>query len=198
LIETQPNDFYKALAKGVDFAASVYGGRDFALAFGGNEMPGYHTGPGTYAGIMIGARHSHLDNAGYSLDQKLKSGHLPEPNDLVSSLVKEEQWRQILSSLVICYFARGVYLPGVVTRALRTAGFNIEEKDLMPLGREIYARKYAFKLREGFGIDLQNLPRRIFETPTPVGMIGQDYMAGVLQSFKDTLKPDHGFRQVSE
>jgi aldehyde:ferredoxin oxidoreductase len=36
---------------------------------GGNEMPGYHTGPGCHLGYLTGARHSHLDSAGYSLDR---------------------------------------------------------------------------------------------------------------------------------
>ena len=69
-IVNQPNDFYRALAHGVEHAASIYGGAEFALAFGGNEMPGYHTGPGCHLGYLTGARHSHLDSAGYSLDQK--------------------------------------------------------------------------------------------------------------------------------
>ena len=39
----QPNQFYQALARGVEHAAQQYGGERFCLAFGGNEMPGYHT-----------------------------------------------------------------------------------------------------------------------------------------------------------
>ena len=35
-IVSQPNDFFRALAKGVDHASSIYGGRDFALSFGKN------------------------------------------------------------------------------------------------------------------------------------------------------------------
>ncbi len=67
---TQPTPFYQALARGVDHAASIYGGREFALAYGHNEIPGYHTGPAAHLGFLLGARHSHLDNAGYSVDQK--------------------------------------------------------------------------------------------------------------------------------
>jgi aldehyde:ferredoxin oxidoreductase len=54
-IVSQPNDFYQALARGVEHAASIYGGADFALAFGGNEMPGYHTGPGCHLTYLTGA-----------------------------------------------------------------------------------------------------------------------------------------------
>jgi hypothetical protein len=32
-------------------------------------MPGYHTRPEAYMGFLIGSRHSHLDCAGYSVDQ---------------------------------------------------------------------------------------------------------------------------------
>jgi aldehyde:ferredoxin oxidoreductase len=67
----QPNQFYKALARGVEYTSQQYGGEDFALAFGGNEMAGYHTGPAAHIGLLIGARHSHLDNGGYSIDQKI-------------------------------------------------------------------------------------------------------------------------------
>jgi aldehyde:ferredoxin oxidoreductase len=40
-ITNQPNEFYKALSHGAEHAAEIYGGLDFALTFGGNEMPGY-------------------------------------------------------------------------------------------------------------------------------------------------------------
>ena len=54
-------------------------GQDFALALGGNEMPGYHTGAGGHLGYLTGARHSHLDSGGYSLDQKAAAKGGPQP-----------------------------------------------------------------------------------------------------------------------
>jgi len=75
LIVEQPNKLYQALGHGVDHAASVYGGEEFALAFGKNEIPGYHTGPAAHMGVLIGARHSHLDNAGYSLRRVSSKGN---------------------------------------------------------------------------------------------------------------------------
>lgn len=189
LIVEQPNDFYRALARGAAHASHIYGGSDFALSLGGNEMPGYHTGPGTYAGILIGARHSHLDNAGYSLDQKLAGDKLPEPAELIGTLLKEEYWRQVLSSLVICFFARGVYSADVTIRALQTAGFNLSPDDLPGIGRDIHASKYRFKIREGFDLDLQALPKRIFETSTPLGNLDEKYLADAVSSFKKLMEP---------
>jgi aldehyde:ferredoxin oxidoreductase len=167
LIVEQPNDLYQALGHGIDHAASVYGGEEFALAFGKNEMPGYHTGPAAHIGILIGARHSHLDNAGYSLDQKGLVKRQLRPEELAEALLAEERWRQVLSSLVICFFARGIYIPDLVSRALHLAGFELTPKDLYKFGGEILREKYRFKYREGFSPDNIRLPKRILETPPP-------------------------------
>lgn len=185
-IVDQPTEFYEALAQGVDKAASEYGGKEFALAFGGNEMAGYHTGPATHIGHMIGARHSHLDNAGYSLDQEEMSEEL-EPGELVDRLVEEEQWRQIMSSLVICFFARGIYNPEVVSNSLKTVGFDLSEEDLEEIGKKIYEDKFEFKLREGFSLEELDLPGRIFETPTPKGEIKEEYISKALEYFRERV-----------
>ncbi len=161
-IVLQPNDFYRALARGADHAASVYGGADFALTMGGNEMPGYHTGAGGYLGYLTGARHSHLDSAGYSLDQKNAiKGHTPTPEELADTLLAEERWRQVLTSLTICLFARGLYEPELVQKALAAAGIERSSNELDGLGREILRAKYDFKVREGFDLAQLRLPRRI-------------------------------------
>ncbi len=167
LIVEQPNEFYKVLARGVAYAASKYGGEDFALGFAGNEMPGYHTGPGAYIGVLIGTRHSHLDNAGYSIDQKAFMRGQMSSIQIVDTLIQEESWRQILSSLIVCFFARGIYQPDIVLKALQTAGFSRTVEDLQRLGNEIYREKYRFKIREGFSLDKLQIPKRIIETPTP-------------------------------
>ena len=176
-IVDQPNDFYRALARGADHAAALYGGADFALTFGGNEMPGYHTGPGAHLGYLTGARHSHLDSAGYSLDQKAAAkGETQDPDVVATELVKEERWRQVLTSLVICLFARGMYTPDVVLRTLAAAGLQWSADDLSRLGAEVLGRKHAFKQREGFDLSALRIPGRILETPTPLGKIDEEFM----------------------
>jgi aldehyde:ferredoxin oxidoreductase len=185
MVVEPPNEFYRTLARGLDHASAKYGGKEFALTFGGNEMAGYHTGPGAHLGVMIGARHSHLDNAGYSVDQKaLTMKSMVGPEELVQSLLEEEHWRQILSSLVICFFARGIYTPEVVSRALQAAGLNITQEDLIRIGKEIYREKYLFKVREGFSFDSLHFPRRIFELTTPVGEIREEYLRRAMEEVK--------------
>ncbi len=180
LINTQPNRFYRGLARGVEFAASEYGGEEFALSFGGNEMPGYHTGPAAHIGVLAGMRHSHLDNGGYSVDQKTLMKREMSPKELAETLVKEEQWRQILSSMVVCFFARGLYVPATVIRSLKLAGMDLTEEELTRIGRQIYHDKYRFKVREGFSLDTLRIPERIFETKAPTGQIDRTYIKAVL------------------
>lgn len=191
LIIEQPNEFYKALAHGVEHAASIYGGEDYAMAFGGNEMPGYHTGPGAHIGVLIGARHSHLDNAGYSVDQKaILAKQQISSEELAQALLAEERWRQILSSLVVCFFARGIYKPDTVLKALNLAGFDLAIDDLNRIGEEIHREKYRFKTREGFSLDKLRLPKRISETPSPAGKIDEKFIRETIEYVKKALSKE--------
>jgi aldehyde:ferredoxin oxidoreductase len=186
-IVDKSDGFYNALAHGVEYAASKYGGKDFALSFMGNEMPGYHTGPGAHVGVFIGARHSHLDNAGYSIDQKILVNRTLTPDELVENLLKEEYWRQILSSLAVCFFARGVYTADIVLKTLQTVGYNLTENDLHKIGAEIHREKYKFKIREGFNFDDFHIPNRIFDTPTPIGEFDRDFVVDAVKIIKKKI-----------
>ncbi len=191
-IISRPNDFYKHLGKGVAHAAGVYGGAEFALAFGGNEMPGYHTGPACHLGYLTGGRHSHLDSAGYSLDQKMLK--LPEkmlpPGEIAAALLEEERWRQVLTSLTICLFARNIYTPDLAARALAAAGFDWNVDDLTHLGIDTLRRKQAFKAREGFDLASAPLPARIFETPAPTAPFDEAFMRQVIEQFTNLSHAD--------
>lgn len=187
-IVDQPTDFYRALARGAAHAASIYGGEDFALAFGGNEMPGYHTGPGCHLGYLTGARHSHLDSAGYSVDQTFTAQGKPfEPRELAETLLEEERWRQVLTSLVICLFARRVYEPDIIVDALAAVGYETTKEELVDLGACILREKYAFKRREGFKMEDLRLPERIFETPSPAGPFDEDLMRDTIKQYDEQV-----------
>jgi aldehyde:ferredoxin oxidoreductase len=101
-----------------------------------------------------------LDNAGYSLDQKIKG--YPSPEELVDRLVKEECWRQVLSSLVVCFFARGIYKPEIVSKAFKPLGYEVSEDELIKMGEDIYKEK--LKLKVDMGFKKPRIPDRIFET----------------------------------
>ena len=88
-----------------------------------NKHPpaGYSSDPYKILGHAIGGRHSYLDNARYSLDQKTLNKKL-SPSDAVLSLVKEEEWRNVLNSLIICLFARNIYTPELVIECFNNIG----------------------------------------------------------------------------
>lgn len=181
-IVSQPTDLYRAMARGVAHAAGMYGGAEFALSFGGNEMPGYHTGPACHLGYLTGARHSHLDSAGYSLDQKAMGTNTTlTPEGVADQLLAEERWRQVLTSLVICLFARGIYSEDVVRRALEVAGFP--DVDPKTAGIDILRRKHAFKRREGFDPEALAIPARILETPSPAGPFDETFLRAAISHY---------------
>jgi aldehyde:ferredoxin oxidoreductase len=189
-IVSQPNDFYTALARGSEYASQHYGGADYALAMGGNEMAGYHTGPACYVGYLAGARHSHLDNAGYALDQKAAQNGGLTPEKVGQDLVTEERWRQVLNSLVICLFARNLYTPDLVQRTLQVAGMDSSAEGLAKLGAETLTLKHEFKRRCGFDLEGVRIPRRILETATPVGVLDEGFLRRALQVYRQEVLPE--------
>lgn len=180
-------EFYKDIRKGLDYASSKYGGKDFALVYGKNEMPGYHTGYGAHIGYLFGARHSHLDSAGYAIDKDAMTN--PKIlDDLAERILKEEQWRQILSSLVICFFAREIYNIDIVRRCLSFTGFDLTEDEILRIGKEIYIDKYRFKIKCGFDIDNLSVPKRVFETPSSLGLLDREFVEKTVSLMREKIK----------
>lgn len=170
-IVKQPNDFYKALALGTEVAARTYGGLEYAMTMAKTEMAGYHTGHAHVIGQTIGARHSHLDNAGYSVDQKNPDQN---PQKMVQELIEEEKWRNVLTSLCICLFARGIYDVDTVVAALKSVGIDMKQKDLIKLGEEIYLLKHQLRTKLGYDPKGVRFPKRFFETRSLVGDLKEE------------------------
>lgn len=164
------NPFYVTLARGVGAAAEKYGGKEFAVSLGKNSPAGYHTGYAFVVGTLVGARHSHLSNAGYSIDQTAMVKKV-SVEQMVGFLVEQEDWLNVLNSLVACYFSRSVYAKEFAVRALAAVGIQRTEDELMRLGKEIFHNLYNFKLREGFDITKEVIPKRLLETESPVGRL---------------------------
>jgi aldehyde:ferredoxin oxidoreductase len=178
-----PNEFYGALARGVDYAAKKYGGLDYAMALGGNEVSGYHTGPASIVGQLVGVRHSHLDNAGYAVDQKA----IKKPMDaemMVDELIKEDNSRGVFNSLVGCLFARGVYTEENIIDSLETVGIVKSRDDLTELGKRIFEEKYKFKVQDGFDLSKVRVPRRFYETISAAGLVTPETVEEMLRIYR--------------
>lgn len=183
-IVKMPNKFYETLAKGTDAAAAEYGGEDFAISLGRLEIAGYHTGPASIVGQLVGARHSHLDNGGYSIDQKAASQQLTE-EQMVDKLIYEDYGRNINNSLIACLFARGVYSEDNIVDALASVGINKTKEELAAIGKEIFLAKYKFKKQEGFDLDNVTVPARFFETVSQMGTIKEETITNMIKLYRE-------------
>lgn len=183
-IASGKNEFYKNLGEGVEYASKVYGGSDYAMTLGGNEMAGYHTGYGSMIGQAVGARHSHLCNAGYSYDQSAKKF---DGEKLIDYILTEEKERCMLNSLCICLFARKVYDRETVNSALKSIGIDLSDDDLTNIGEEIYRLKNDIKKSMGFKFEDIRLPDRFFTTPSLSGGLDIDTAYSLINMFSKRL-----------
>lgn len=184
LLVYQPNEFYILASHGTNYLANHYGGLDYAMVLGKNEVAGYHTGYGNLLGQAVGARHSHLDNAGYSFDQEKKSFN---PKELVKSLIQEEIDRNLLNSLVVCLFARKIYDETTIKVALHSIGYPLKEKDLRDLARFTFFEKIALKEKMGYSIDELSFPKRFFETKAGKENLNSEVMAQLLKEYSKQI-----------
>lgn len=171
LIAEPKNDLHRALSRGSKYLGEKFGGEGFAMQIAGNEMPGYFTGYGYLLGCGVGARHSHLDNAGYSFDQEMKQ---PDDEQLVDRILAEEKWRGVLTSLCICLFARKVYDEPTVLEALGAVGIDMDSASLAELGERIFRLKVDIKKRLGFDYNDISYAERFFETQCMHGKLDRE------------------------
>lgn len=180
-IVKRTNRFYHLLGEGCAAASAAYGGEDFAMHFGGNEMAGYHTGYGSVLGSAVGARHSHLCNGGYGFDQ---AGSV-KPEALVDAVFNEEIERCLLNSLIACLFARKIYDKPTILSALNSIGYNYTEEDLAAIARNIYRTKLRIKSMMGYKQTEIRLPKRFFETPGFGTQIDEGVMREMIEQYDE-------------
>lgn len=164
------NKFYRDLGRGSQHASSVYGGSEYAMQIAGNEMPGYHSGYGALVGAAVGARHSHLCNGGYSVDQSMKEF---DETVMVDKIFNEEVERCMTNSLIMCLFARKVYDRQTILDALNSVGWSLTDQDLTDISKRIYRTKLRIKNAYGFRQKAVKLPKRFFETPSMHGPLDE-------------------------
>lgn len=184
-IVKQPNRLYQVMAQGAYKAANLYGGTEYSLTLGKTEIAGYHTGYLNILGQAVGARHSHLDNAGYAVDQKLKD---KSETEKVTALIQEEKWRNVLNCLTICLFAREIYQPDTVIEALAAIGISTTAAELDKLGQTIFEIKSQTRQLLGYHLDKLEFPERFFETPSLTGALAREKMYNFLEIYKNQAK----------
>ena len=174
------NDFYRLLAQGTMKAAEHYGGEDFACVLG-QEMAGYATGEVFFASQALGFRHSHLDSGGYSYDQK----HATERKvkEAVDFLVKDEQDRVLLTSMVACLFAREVYKEDLLADCLSSLGYSTLADNMQQVAQHIQKMRWRLRLATGFDPEVVKVPKRFSEVTNWKGPIDQKFLDEVKQEY---------------
>ncbi len=178
------NEFYRLLGQGTLKAAERYGGKDFACVLG-QEMGGYATGEVFFASQALGFRHSHLDSGGYSYDQKEKS---KDPAKAVDFLVKDEQGRVLLTSMVACLFARGVYTDALLAECLKSVGYGALADNLGSVSKNIQQLRWKTRIATGYRPEDVTIPKRFLEVTTSKGPMDGAFLAGLKDQYAKAIR----------
>ncbi len=173
------NDFYRRLTQGTAKAAAHYGGQDFACVLG-QEMAGYATGEVFFISQALGFRHSHLDTGGYAYDQQQADRDV---DHALAFLLKEEQSRVLLTSLVVCLFAREVYKEELVAECLKSVGYGTLAANLDTAARHSQKLRWQLRLATGYDPRQVRLPKRFLEVKNWRGPINPDFLENLRQRY---------------
>jgi aldehyde:ferredoxin oxidoreductase len=178
------NDFYRLLAQGTLKAAEQYGGKDYACVLG-QEMAGYATGEVYFASQALGLRHSHLDSGGYSYDQKEKS---KDTSKAVDFLVKDEQGRVLLTSMVACLFARGVYTDELLASCLKAVGYTTMAENLGAIASNVQQLRWRNRFATGFVPEEVTIPKRLHEITTVKGPLDSAFLSNLMIDYGKAIR----------
>lgn len=178
------NDFYRLLGQGTLKAAEIYGGKDYACVLG-QEMAGYATGEVFFTSQALGLRHSHLDSGGYAYDQKETGKDLTRAVDF---LLKDEQGRVLLTSMVACLFARNVYTDELLATCLRTVGYGALAENLSAVSRNIQQLRWKNRFACGFKPEDTAIPERFYEIETMKGPIDRIFFDNLIQEYIKAIR----------
>ncbi len=176
-------DFYRLLAQGTAKAAAHYGGQDYACVLG-QEMAGYATGEVFFVSQALGFRHSHLDTGGYAFDQKHADRTVEQALDF---LLQDEQDRVLLTSLVVCLFAREVYKDSLVAECLHSLGYGTLAGQMAAAAQKIQQLRWHLRLATGFDPHQISIPKRCREVRTWKGPIDPAFLATLQQRYAQTI-----------
>ena len=165
-------------------AAARYGGSDLACVLG-QEMAGYATGEVFFASQTYGFRHSHLDNAGYSYDQKAND---KKSEDAVSFLIEEERRRVQLTCMVSCLFARNLYSEERLQECLASVGCKRLAESVVARSTEVQVKRWQLKYLTGYKPENIAIPKRFGEVTTWKGPVDRAFMNAVASEYQGAIR----------
>jgi aldehyde:ferredoxin oxidoreductase len=178
------NEFYRLMAQGTLKAAEQYGGKNYACVLG-QEMAGYATGEVFFASQALGFRHSHLDSGGYTYDQKEMG---KDTKKAVDFLIKDEQGRVLLTSMVACLFARGVYTDELLASCLNAVGYTTMADNLGTLASTIQQLRWKNRFATGFVPEEVTIPKRFHEITTVKGPLDSAFLSSLMAEYGKAIR----------
>ncbi|HSO71580.1 MAG TPA: aldehyde ferredoxin oxidoreductase N-terminal domain-containing protein, partial [Thermodesulfobacteriota bacterium] len=175
------NDFYRLLVQGTEKAAAHYSGGDYACVLG-QEMGGYATGEVFFVSQALGFRHSHLDSGGYAYDQKHNDRDVEKA---LNFLLKDEEGRVLLTSMVSCLFAREVYKEALLAECLTSVGYGSMASQLGNLSRRVQHLRWQTRMATGYDPGQVTIPIRFAEVNTWKGLVDLGFMETLRQKYAD-------------
>jgi len=151
----------------------------------GQEMRGTQQVRSTSHPRLLGLRHSHLDSGGYSYDQKEKG---KDPAKAVDFLVKDEQGRVLLTSMVACLFARGVYTDALLADCLRSVGYGTLADSLGTVSKNIQKLRWRARIATGYRPEEVEIPKRFLEITTGKGTMDAAYLAAIKDQYAKAIR----------
>jgi aldehyde:ferredoxin oxidoreductase len=143
-------------------------------------MAGYATGEVFFVSQALGFRHSHLDSSGYSYDQKHTEKKV---GDAVEFLVRDERERVLLTSMVACLFARGVYSEALLADCLRSVGYTTLAENIAAVSSSIQKLRWKTRLATGYDPRAVTIPKRFTEITTWKGNVDEGYVAALKEEY---------------
>jgi aldehyde:ferredoxin oxidoreductase len=147
-------------------------------------MGGYATGEVFFASQALGFRHSHLDSGGYSFDQKHEEKDVKQAVDF---LVKDEQGRVLLTSMVSCLFAREAYKDELLANCLNCLGYTTLAGNMQQVAQHIQKMRWRLRLATGFDPQEVRIPKRFTEVTTWKGAVDEKFLNALKEEYAQRI-----------
>jgi aldehyde:ferredoxin oxidoreductase len=114
-----------------------------------------------------------LDTGGYSFDQKDEEKNVKKA---VEFLVRDEQGRVLLTSMVACLFARSVYTDELLANCLNSLGYTTLADNMHQVAEHIQKLRWRLRLATGFEPAAVTIPKRFTEITNWKGKIDVEFL----------------------
>jgi aldehyde:ferredoxin oxidoreductase len=121
-----------------------------------------------------------LDTGGYSFDQKDEEKNVKKA---VEFLVRDEQGRVLLTSMVACLFARSVYTDELLANCLNSLGYTTLADNMQQVAEHIQKLRWRLRLATGFEPAAVKIPKRFTEITNWKGNIDVKFLNNLKKEY---------------